>query len=75
MFESTTVVNQGTCHEKLTSTDSSKKYSQPDYYTVVPPVAIKKDGISVPKPPNDTYYVSTEFGPRKTGITLYRNEG
>uniref|UniRef100_A0A1X7U3D9 Uncharacterized protein n=1 Tax=Amphimedon queenslandica TaxID=400682 RepID=A0A1X7U3D9_AMPQE len=53
LFQSPTVVNQGTCQEKLTSTDSSKKYALPDYYTAVPPVAIKKDDISVPKSPND----------------------
>uniref|UniRef100_A0A1X7TUM9 Uncharacterized protein n=1 Tax=Amphimedon queenslandica TaxID=400682 RepID=A0A1X7TUM9_AMPQE len=42
LFQSPTVVNQGTCQEKLTPTDSSKKYALPYYYTVVPPVAIKR---------------------------------
>ena len=50
----------GILHEKLTMapTKGSCMFELPTNYTIVPAVAMKKEGILVPKPPNDIYTIN-----------------
>ena len=55
LFQSPSTSMPGILQEKLTMapTEGSHKFELPTNYTIVPAVAMKKESILVPKPPNE----------------------
>lgn len=55
LFQSPTNFKMGHLQEKikLTSLEAKKRHVLPGDYTVVPAVALKKNSVMVPKPPNE----------------------
>ena len=54
LFQSPTMSNQGNAQDVISlQPQSTKNFSLPDNYTIVPAVALKKDNVVVPKPPGE----------------------
>jgi hypothetical protein len=54
LFQSPTVSNQGNAQDVMSlQPQSTKNFSLPDNYTIVPAVALKKENVVVPKPPGE----------------------